>query len=261
MSDKGVVQPRRRENQGDFRPAIIMPTYNNCRTLPDICRRSEVLNIPIIIVDDGSTDGTGAWLAQRKSQPASRRISIVTHPRNRGKADALRSGFAAAIRADCTHAITIDTDGQLDPECIPALLLRARESPRALIVGTRDERRGDYPRRSRIGRQLSNLAIRLECGANVADSQCGLRVYPLELIQQVPCRTGRFGFEAAIITLAAWNAFPIINVPVSCRYFSTDRRVSHFRPWRDSTHGILLHMRLLVLKHVQRPRVNTRSSQ
>jgi glycosyltransferase involved in cell wall biosynthesis len=252
----GGARQQPRSGRGDIRPAIILPTYNNARTLPDICRRCEALKLTMIIVNDGSTDGTAAWLARREISQRGAETVIVTHPKNRGKAEALRSGFAAAIQNDCTHAITIDTDGQLDPECIPALLDCARRNPRALIVGARDDRQSDYPTRSRVGRKLSNFAIRLECEAIVADSQCGLRVYPLDLIKRVPCRTGRYGFEAAIITLAAWNGFPILNVPVNCRYL-TDAAggVSHFRPFRDSLHGVLLHAHLLLMKLVRPLRI------
>jgi glycosyltransferase involved in cell wall biosynthesis len=243
------IQPKLKNDDG-FRPAIILPTYNNFGTLPDVCRRCDALNLPMIVVDDGSTDGTSTWLAQRTSPiDDDRRFVFITHKRNQGKADALRSGFAAAIRAGFTHAVTIDTDGQLDPECIPALLLHSPGNLRALVLGYRDDRQDDYPARSRFGRRLSNMAIRLECGARVADSQCGLRVYPLELIKRVTCRTRRYGFEAAIITLATWGSFPLIQVPIRCRYFSGAQRISHFRLWRDSVHGVLLHARLMMMKY------------
>jgi glycosyltransferase involved in cell wall biosynthesis len=187
-------------------------------------------------------------LGESASFDAACPICVITHPKNLGKAAALQTGFAKAIELGCTHAATIDTDGQLDPEDIPQLLNRSKENPRALIVGARDTARADYPQRSKIGRTLSNCAIWLACRARVSDSQCGLRVYPLQLIKDVYCDTERFGFEAAIITLAAWHGFPIVNVAVNCKYFPEEQRVSHFRPWRDSVHGVLLHSRLLFMK-------------
>jgi glycosyltransferase involved in cell wall biosynthesis len=236
-----------------FLPAIIMPTYNNCGTLPEILNRCQLLGLPIIIVNDGSNDSTAAYLTRCDSNESSNRLCIINHSKNLGKAAALQSGFAMAIQLGCTHAVTIDTDGQLDPEDIPALLDLSRLEPRALVIGARDDRRPDYPQRSRIGRRLSNLAIRLACGVRVADSQCGLRIYPLELISSVRCDTGRYGFEAAIITLATWQGFAIRAAPVRCRYLPHGQRISHFRPWRDSIHGVLLHLRLLFMRFFSNP--------
>jgi glycosyltransferase involved in cell wall biosynthesis len=227
-----------------YRPVIIMPTFNNGSSLPDVYRRVAALNLSIIIVNDGSTDSTSEWLARNAS--ISQQLRVISHASNLGKAAALKTGFATALQCGFTHAITIDTDGQLDPEDIPTLLDQAKDSPGALILGARDMAMDDYPSRSRIGRRLSNFAIRLECGGIVTDSQCGLRVYPLELFRRVRCNVGRFGFEAAIITHAVWHGFRVINVPVRCRYFPPENRVSHFRPWRDSLHGVLLHSKLLI---------------
>jgi len=70
---------------------------------------------------------------------------VIDHPRNRGKAAALQTGFAAAAEAGYTHAVTMDSDGQLDPEQIPELLAAAHEHPRALVLGVRDASRPDYP--------------------------------------------------------------------------------------------------------------------
>jgi len=246
-----------------FSPAIIAPTYNNLAFLPEVVERIRAVGLHLYIVDDGSDDGTGRWLddiasaeaAEAASSPSARRgaVTVLRHARNRGKAAALQTGFAAAAAAGCTHAVTIDTDGQLDPQDIPALLDQARAHPSSLILGNRDDQAPDYPARSRAGRRLSNLAIRLETGAQVADSQCGLRVYPLHLLDIVRCRTGRYAFEAEVITRAAWAGAGIISVPVSCRYFESDRRVSHFRPWIDSCHGVLLHLRLIARSLVPIP--------
>jgi hypothetical protein len=158
----------------------------------------------------------------------------------------LQTGCAAAASRGHSHAVTIDTDGQLDPEEIPALLAAARREPGALILGVRDETRQDYPARSRIGRRLSNLAIRLECGAAVRDSQCGFRVYPLQRLDLGRVRAGRFGFEAEVITRAVWAGCGVVHVPVSTRYFPGAGRVTHFKPLRDTLHGVGLHGRLLL---------------
>jgi uncharacterized protein (DUF2062 family) len=228
-----------------FVPVVVAPTFNNCNTLIDIVSRVVVQGVPLIVVNDGSTDATAELLAKWKSSHPDVAMKIITHARNRGKAAALRSGFAAAVESGYTHAATIDTDGQLDPEQIPSLLSVARKSPHSLVVGARDELAPDYPGRSRLGRRLSNLMIFLESGARVRDSQCGLRVYPLGLVQATQCRANYFGFETEIITRAGWAGCEIIDVAVNCRYLPPGQRVSHFRPWLDTLRVLRLHARLL----------------
>jgi uncharacterized protein (DUF2062 family) len=80
----------------------------------------------------------------------------------------------------------------------------------------------------------------------VADSQCGFRVYPLDFVLSVRCRAGRFGYETEILTRAAWAGCPFIEAPVNCRYFPGEKRVTHFKAWRDSLRAVPMHARLIV---------------
>jgi uncharacterized protein (DUF2062 family) len=225
----------------DFRPVAVAPTFNNAGTLADVLRRVRGQGLHAIVVDDGCTDETADVLSR---EPAAD-VTVVTHGRNRGKAAALLTGFATALAAGYTHAVTIDTDGQLDPEEIPALLDEARRRPLALVVGRRDGTIPGYPTKSRVGRRVSNLLVRLESGVRVDDSQCGFRVYPLGLVAAVPCRVGHYGFETEIITRAGWARCEVAQVSVACRYMPADQRVSHFKPWRDSLRGARMHLFLL----------------
>jgi glycosyltransferase involved in cell wall biosynthesis len=177
---------------------------------------------------------------------------VITHEVNCGKAAALMTGFAAAKQLQFSHAVTIDTDGQLDPSEIPSLIEQARCHPDALIVGARNDQAADYPIRSRLGRRISNLMIRLESGVRVADSQCGFRVYPLRMFDCVHPRAGRYALETEIITLAGWAGIAVINTPVTCRYEADTRLVSHFRVGRETMQSIMLHARLLFMAPVRR---------
>jgi glycosyltransferase involved in cell wall biosynthesis len=226
-----------------FSPVVVAPTYDNAATLRDVIAPIARLGLPVIVVNDGSTDATGEILEQlRREFPG---IQVATHTRNCGKAAALRTGFALAGAEGYTHAVTIDTDGQLDPAETPKFLDAARSSPQALVVGVRDDSAADYPARSRTGRRVSNLFVRLESGLRVADSQCGFRVYPLDFVSYARCRAGRYAFETEILTRAGWAGCEVVEVPVSCRYLPEGERVSHFRPWMDSFRAVGLHARLV----------------
>lgn len=226
-----------------FRPVVVVPTYNNAASLRDVLRRLSALSLPIIIVNDGSTDATAAILAEAQSHASPSHLTVLTHDLNRGKAAALRTAFDAAGDAGFTHAATVDSDGQLDPEEIPELLAAARDCPLALVLGQRDYSVDGLPRTRLAGWYTTSLGVWLETGILVRDTQCGLRVYPLRLFEVVRPGAARFGMESEIIARAVWAGCPIVEVPATCHYFS-EGGVSHFRPWRDGVHQFLMHAKL-----------------
>jgi len=231
------------ESWQPLQPVVVAPTYNNARTLPDLLMRLESIGVPVIVVNDGSTDETPRILADWMHDAPDN--TLVSHRSNQGKGAALRSGFAQAEHAGFTHAVTIDTDGQHDPEEIPTLLTAALKSPAALILGCRSTSIHEYPASSLMGGRLSNLAIWLESGRRPSDSQSGFRVYPLELVRNAACFSNRYGFETEIITRGCWAGCEFKEVPVTSRYLPPATRVSHFRPFRDTLDHILMHLRLL----------------
>ncbi len=226
------------------RPVIVAPTHNNAATLPQMLERMNATGLAVIVVDDGSTDTTASILAEWATHSVENRV--CTHLKNQGKAAALRTGFIEAARAGYTHGISIDTDGQLSPEDIPALLKLVASNETAMVLGVRDARAAGYPVRSRLGRWISNLLIRAETGQQVADSQCGLRIYPLKLVNTIRCASGHYGFETEIITRAIWAQTPILQALVHCKYFSDGARVTHFKPFVDSLRAMRMHARLLM---------------
>jgi glycosyltransferase involved in cell wall biosynthesis len=224
-----------------FSPVVVAPTFNNARTLVDVVRGIRETGLPLIVVNDGSTDSTSSTLRDLGAAPG---LRVEAHPANLGKGAALATAFSAAAEMGYSHAVSIDTDGQLDPASIPALVELARRHPRALILGARKWRIPRCPPRSVVGRAVSGVAVWCQSGRWVSDTQCGLRVYPLDLVRHTRCGSGRFAFETEIITRALWAGWPAIETPVECVYLPAGERVSHFRPWRDTLAGVALHVRL-----------------
>lgn len=224
---------------------VVLPTYNHGATVVGVLDGLVELDIPIVVVDDGSTDDTQSRLSRWTDENPDLRVRVCIHAKNSGKAAALRTGFRAARELGATHAATIDADGQLEPGDVPLLIERVRADPSALVLGRRPERMVDCPRRCRIGREYASLALYVESGLRLSDSQCGLRIYPLDLIDAIPCSSSRYSFEAEIIARAAWAGCRVIDVPVRCRCFADENRVSHFQPWRDSLRQAGMHLRLV----------------
>ena len=226
-----------------MRLIAVAPSFNNAATLRAVLDGLATQGLGTIVVNDGATDDTRAQLEAWLSEPGGDR-HVVHHEVNRGKAAAMHTGFARAAELGFTHAVTIDTDGQHDPADVAELARAAAAAPDAIIVGDRPCEEG-YPLGSLIGRRASNALVRLVSGARVGDSQCGLRIYPLETVLVLDARTGRYAFETEILVRAAWANVPIVDVPIRCIYHAPAGRVSHFRLLPDTVSGGAMHLRLL----------------
>ena len=246
------------DDAGIFKPVIIAPTFDNARTLARVLSGITQSGLPTIVVNDGCGDRSPSIL-QAWLQSGAERV-VITHLENQGKAAALRDGFERALMMGFTHAVAIDTDGQLDPDEIPQLLRVARTYPEAVVVGCREADIAGYPSVSRWGRRVSNLLIRMESGVRLSDSQCGFRVYPLKLIMMLRCTAARYGFESEVLTRAAWAGLAVEQLKVNCVYDVPEGRVSHFRVWRDSLASVRLHLWLLAVSLVPWPQRRLRNA-
>lgn len=213
------------------RVAVLIPTYNNAATLGAVVEGCLRHVEEMLVVDDGSTDGTAEVLSVFEE-----RIRVRTHSENQGKGTALRTGFQVLEDAGISHAITVDADGQHFADDLPRFLEAVNREPRAIWVGERDMRKAGAPRRSLFGLWFSNLALRRVGGARLKDSQAGFRAYPLREIRALELRGTRYDLELEVLIKAAWKGLPLAAVPIACSYSPGEGRVSHFRPVRDFCH-------------------------
>lgn len=223
-----------------YKWCVIIPTYNNHRTLANVISGVLKYTDAVIVVNDGSTDGTAGILQQF---PA---LTVLEHPRNQGKGTALRTGFEKAREAGYDFAITIDSDGQHFPDDIPVFIEKLEASDgNILLIGERNMAQEGVPRKSSFGNKFSNFWFWFETGITLADTQSGFRLYPLS---QMPKHyfTPKFEFEIESIVRAAWKGIKVENVPVRVHYELKDR-VSHFRPFRDFTRISILNTVLVVI--------------
>lgn len=208
---------------------VIIPTYNNQKTLEQVILDSLAYTKHIIIVNDGASDGTPQIIEKYISQI----VSCVTHPKNMGKGMALRNGFKKANEFNYRYAITIDSDGQHFPSDYVHFLEKIKHHPDSIIIGCRDMTSANVPGKSSFGHKFSNFWFHFETGIKSPDTQSGFRLYPVKRLQKLKFFTTRFEFEIEVIVRSAWRGIPVLSVPVKIFYAKGDDRVSHFRPVKD----------------------------
>ena len=227
-----------------MKPAVIIPVYNHGRQIGEVIRQALRLGLPVFVVDDGSTDATAEVVGAIDG------ITRLRHPVNRGKGAALLTGFAAALEKNRDWAITLDGDGQHNPEDAGALLGAVNDGERCLVIGRRQgmEDLKNVPWTSRFGRGFSNFWVWAAGGPLVADSQSGFRLYPIPEVVRLGVVARRYQFEVEVLVRARQQGIEIREAPVSVVYQAGSERVSHFRPWLDFRRNCQTFNRLIFVR-------------
>lgn len=219
---------------------IIIPTYNNEKTLDDVLRRTLELTPEVIVINDGSTDSTPEILSRFPQ------ITQIGLPQNKGKGFALRKGFEEARKRGYRYAISIDSDGQHFPEDLIVFVNEIQKNGEALLIGDRNMEQEGIPKKSSFGNLFSNFWFWFETGFRLTDTQSGFRLYPVQRMKEIKFFTRKFEFEIEVIVKAAWAGIPVRNVSIQVLYDESER-VSHFRPFRDFTRISLLNTWLVIV--------------
>jgi glycosyltransferase involved in cell wall biosynthesis len=220
---------------------VIIPSFNNSRTLESVIRGVLAFTDQVIVVNDGSTDSTRQILSDYPG------LSVIHLKKNIGKGYAIRLGFREAIKLGYNYVITIDSDGQHLPDDLPKFIEKIDKEPGSLIIGARNLEQAGIPGGTTFGNRFSNFWTWVETGFRLPDTQSGYRLYPVKAIQNIRFLTRRFEFEIEALVRCAWIGIPITSVPVSVIYPSKKERVSHFRPFTDFARISLLNTCLVVL--------------
>lgn len=220
---------------------VVIPTYNNGGTIRQVI--SDVLGYcsDVIVVNDGSTDGTLGILSEIPE------IQVVSYEKNRGKGYALKCGFRHARQLGFAYAITIDADGQFFAKDIPNFLKTNKKHPGALIMGSRVFGEAQRSNGSRFANSFSNFWFHLQTGRKLPDTQTGFRLYPLRKLKGLGLLTSRYEAELELLVFASWHGVEIVSMPVDVYYPPAEERVSHFRPVADFVRISVLNTILCVL--------------
>jgi glycosyltransferase involved in cell wall biosynthesis len=208
--------------------AIVIPAFNEARTITRVIDTALAQSGHVIVVDDASHDATAELVAKKP-------VILIRHAVNRGKAAALMSGIEKARSMGLQCVVTIDGDGQHDVRSIDRFLVAFAENPHAVIVGARLLNREQAPGMRLFANRFADFWIGWAAGRAIADTQCGLRLYPLTLFDDVLDSleySNGFVFESEVLIEACRHGYGVVSVPIASCY-PPDRRKSHFRPVLD----------------------------
>jgi|YelNatPaOPRAMG01_1025707.scaffolds.fasta_scaffold00008_148 glycosyltransferase involved in cell wall biosynthesis len=193
--------------------AVVIPAYQCAGQVGAVVRevQEELAGSGIIVVDDGSGDGTAE--AARNAGAV-----VLSHPRNRGKGAALRTGFAEALRRGYQVVVTVDGDGQHRGQDAAVLAAVVAEGQADLALGNRMGNPERMPWDRRWSNRLSSLLVSIACLRRIPDSQCGVRAISAELLRSLPLASDRFEIETEVILAAAKSGARIASLPVASVY-------------------------------------------
>ncbi len=229
-----------------FKPCVVIPAYNHHRALPQKVAHIVALGLPCILVNDGSTDQTGAVIDSLAAQHAE--VIAIHRASNGGKGAAVKTGLRAAFGQGYSHALQIDADDQHQLDDIPHFLQLSAAQPQALIAGY-PQYDASLPSSRKYARYITHFWVWLETLSFTAvkDSMCGFRVYPLrETMALLDAQSigNRMDFDIDIIVKLYWRGVTVVNTPTRVRYPADGS--SHFQLWRDNLRISALHARLFL---------------
>jgi glycosyltransferase involved in cell wall biosynthesis len=226
----------------------VIPAYNEAATIREVALRTLRLVRDVIVVDDGSTDGTAA-------ETRGLGVTLISNPANLGKGASLARGFALALAEGADAVITLDGDAQHCPEDIPRLVDTARAHPGRIVIGARIWDRDTVPPLRYFGNRFANFWVAWAAGFPVADSQSGFRLYPAELLREVNVNPrARFAFESEILIEAGRAGVRTAAVPIAALY-PPGARASHYRPAADTARIVRMIAWKLLSRGLDLPRL------
>lgn len=213
-----------------IRAVAVIPAFNEAATIQQVIGGLLGKVEHILVVDDGSTDGT-ASLARRAG------ADVLEHANNRGKGHAVRSAIEWIIPRDFTHALILDGDMQHLPGEAPLLLEAAARTGVDLVLGERRFGRDAMPAARYHANRLGSRVLSWFVGVRFSDTQCGFRVFRVEALRGIPLRARGYDIETEMLVKMSRRQARIATVPVTAVYAG---QRSKLRPVRDTTRTCFL---------------------
>jgi len=205
---------------------ILIPAYNAEKTILAVVRECLGHGLPVVLVDDGSTDGTSVLLAGLP-------VTLLRHERNLGKGAALKTGFAWAIGSGFDGVVTVDADGQHDVAAIPTLVAAAQQGRWGILIASRHSQFEQMAGLRKFWNRVGVWCIWKRTGFEITDSQSGFRYYSTGVLKSITLKSNGYALEMEIFLKAWKNGFTVGSLPIAARV-ADGRATSHYRPFKDT---------------------------
>ena len=201
----------------DNRTLAVIPCYNEEVTIGSIVLKTKRHVDTVLVVDDGSGDDT-AKVAKEAG------AIVIFHEKNRGKSSGIKTGFKYALSNGFDYVVTIDGDGQHNPDEIPAVLENVVNNGHDVSIGIRYGISTEMPGWRKIGKRVLDYATSFGNGGHVTDSQCGFRAFNRKAVQGLVSRLngGEFNVESEQLIKANDLGLKVGNIRVMCKYNGLD---------------------------------------
>jgi len=199
------------------RTLAIVPCYNEGATIGSVVLKAKSHVDKVLVVDDGSGDDT-AKVAKKAG------ARVISHKMNRGKSVAIKTGFKYALDKGYDYVVTIDGDGQHNPDEIPVVLGNVMNNGHDIVIGSRYGSSTEMPVWRKVGKRVLDYATSFGNGGQVLDSQSGFRAFNRRAVQGIAPRLngGAFSVESEQLIKAHDLDLKVTNSHISCKYENLD---------------------------------------
>ena len=205
---------------------ILIPAYNAEKTIQAVVRECLEHGLPVVLVDDGSSDNTSGLLSGLP-------VTLLRHEQNLGKGSALKTGFAWAIESGFDGLVTIDADGQHDVSAILLLIASAQKGQWDILIASRHSQFEQMSGLRKFWNRIGVWCIWKRTGFEITDSQSGFRYYSKKVLKNLLLESNGYALEMEIILKAWKSGFTIGSLPIAARV-ADGRSTSHYRPFKDT---------------------------
>lgn len=207
-----------------MRGCVIIPAYNEEMTIGPVVREIKAKGLDCVVIDDGSSDKT-RQVAENEG------AYVISHPKNYGKGASLTDGFRYSLNRNYDYVITMDGDGQHNPDEIDNFLKAAEKGDTQIVLGNRMCNPKDMPLIRRLTNRFMSLLISSIVHQKLPDSQCGFRLIKSEVLKVIVCTATKYEIESEVIIRAARAGFKIKSIPIRSIYKGEK---SQIRPVADT---------------------------
>ena len=218
---------------------VVIPSYNEARTIGVIVRTIAAMDMSVLVIDDGSIDATERVALDNGAM-------VLRHKRNLGKGFSIRQGIKYVLeKTNFKWMIMMDGDGQHHPEDIPILMAATQSKDVDVVTGNRMQQTKEMPVIRCWTNRFMSFVISGICRQRIPDTQCGYRLTKVDALKRIKLLSEKYDIESEILIEAARKGFKIKSVPIQTIY---GQETSAIKPVRDAVRFFTL-----IFKHYLNP--------